>query len=280
MKKYIDCLGRINGMGFMCRMLVFVALGVSTASAAYQAGQQLIDVSLEGTSTIDKWTNLSSVALSGTGGFPGTTMWGPQNSQPGSTEQGGAKLMKISNGTNNAGGPYAASASIYFGGLSPNINENGGTLGIVDDTPVDNLATVVFQIEIGEAWTYDFFDHVLPELTYTIEGDDSVYHLEATYASVISKVDNGTVTMPSGEEQVYINNYLLQWDFGAVTGVVASFSINFTGVQHAQLYAMQLDQSDIYASVAAVPEPATFSYVAGCLVLLGGMWRYRRLSYS
>ena len=60
--------------------------------------------------------------------------------------------------------------------------------------------------------------------------------------------------------------YLLQWDLSGVAETINAFSIQFTGVQHAQLYALQLDQSSVYSPVVSaspVPEPSSFAALAG-----------------
>jgi hypothetical protein len=228
------------------------------------ASAQLQSISLPGATDNDTWSALdSAVSGPGYGGFPGSAAW---PAPIGSTSGGDAGLMKISNGT--GGGPYPATGSIYFGGFSGDLNNNGGTLSVTDSTPVAGLANVVFQIEIGEAWTYDFYNDVLPVLSYTT-GSGTVAGLAATAWSV-AQVFTGTVAMPTGEEPVYNNTYRLQWDLSGVAETINAFSITFTGVQHAQLYAIQLDQSSVYGSVVSaspVPEPASFAALAGLGVL-------------
>ncbi|RYG37106.1 PEP-CTERM sorting domain-containing protein [bacterium] len=201
----------------------------------------------------DFWNDVSGSANPGRGSFPGTGAW----SAPIESNIGGdAKLSKVSNGT--GGGPYAASQSIYFGGFSGDVNNNGGTLAVSDFTPVANLKTVVFQLQMGEAWTYDLWNGAAPVLSY----NGGTQSLAATYSDVIAREFTGTVTMPSGEEPIYNNLRGYQWDLSGLSGIT-DFSISFTGVQHAQLYGLRLDQSDLaYGTPVgplpqAVPEPAS-----------------------
>lgn len=226
-----------------------------TASAAiFTPGEAIVNPGLSGTTQYDGWLGLTAGNNPGYPGFPGTAPWpGPIGSnQAGS---GDAGLLKIANGI--GGAPYPASGSIYYGGFSGDVNNNGGTLAVSDNTPVANLANVVFQIQIGEAWTYDFFNHVQPTLSYNGGAQD----IAATGSFVLEKFYNGTVTMPTGDEDVFINTYLLQWDLSGISGPITDFSIQFTGVQHAQLYSLRLDQSDVYIPygdvVATTPEPST-----------------------
>ena len=223
-----------------------------------------VGIPLTGNTQTDDWSNssLTAAANPGYGSFPGSGAW----PQPIASDSGGdASLNKIANGA--GGGPYPGSGSIYFGGFSGDPNVDGGTLSVTDNSPVANLQTVVFQIEIGEAWTYDFYNGVLPTLSY----NGGTQNLVADFTS-LSQVYNGTVEMPTGDEPVYINTWALQWDLSAIEAEITSFSLTFTGVQHAQLYSMQLDQSDTFTQ--AVPEPT-----AGVLIGLGAFvmtYRLRR----
>lgn len=237
--------------------------GVSLAliATSYSAP---IAIPLGGTTQNDKWTNLTTSSNPGYPGFPGSGAWpAPIQSNIG----GDASLNKTANGP--GGGPYPASGSIYFGGFSGDANANGGQLRVTDNTPVAGLETVVFQVEIGEAWTYDFYNGVLPTLSY----NGGSQNLVADFTS-LSQVYNGTVTMPTGEEPIYINTWGLQWDLSSIGDEITSFTITFNGVQHSQVYSMQLDQSNTFTQ--AVPEPGTSALllISGCFLMM----RRRRLA--
>jgi len=230
---------------------VVLALGASRAVAAPMA---LIDPALGGPTQYDEWStgNLTIAQNPGFPGFPGSAAW-PSPIGSGTLGSEDAVLNKVANGT--GGGPYPASGSIYFGGFSGDINNPGGVLAVSDATPLADVAKIVFQIQIGEAWTYDFVNHELPRLSY----NGGSQALAPTGDSLLEQYFNGTVEMPTGPEDVFINTYLLEWDVSAL-GPISGFSIAFEGVQHAQLYALRLDQY-------AVPEPATFGL--GGLALAG-----------
>lgn len=237
-------------------LLAGMALGACNASAQYTAGQQLVSPVLAGATSFDRWTTaLTSVASPGYPGFPGTGAW---PATIGSDTGGDAFIDKVANGS--GGGPFPASGSLYYGGMSFDANVNGGTVAAIDSTPVAGLANVIFQIEIGEALTHDFFNDQLPVLSYTTSLGTTA-DIAATGWQLTSQFYNGTVSMPSGEEPVYINAYLLQWDLSSVAEEITSIAISFTAVQHAQVYAVQLNQSSVYTS--AIPEPATFAALAG-----------------
>jgi uncharacterized protein (TIGR03382 family) len=123
---------------------------------------------------------------------------------------------------------------------------------------------VVFQVQIGEALTHDFFNGQFPVLSF----NGGMQNMPATSNFLIDQFFAGTVQMPTGLEPLFNNTYLLQWDLSAVAGPISSFSISFSGVQHAQLYSMALHQSDVFA---AVPSPGSLTLLA-----LGGMAALRR----
>jgi hypothetical protein len=252
---------------FFSNLIAAATVVVATTSLA--ASIHFVDPALPGTTQYDEWDNLTAGANPGFPGFPGSGAW-PNAIGSNVGASGDATLEKTANGT--GGGPYPAGASIYYGGFSAAINNDGGTLAVSDATPVANLANVVFQLEIGEAWTFDFFNDVLPTLSY----NGGAQNLAATDAYLLHQLDNGTVTMPTGEETVYINTHLLQWDLSGIgDGPITDFEISFTGVQHAQLYGLQLDQSDSYSRYEPVPEPASAALLAICLGVAAAKRRRR-----
>lgn len=250
-----------------------IALAVVTAALLGTAGQSeaaFTDPQLLGTTQYDGWAtdDLNTTGNSGYPSFPGTGAWpGPMES--GTAGSGDAELYKISNGA--GGGPFPSSGSLYYGGFAGDPNINGGTVAVTDSTPVSDLNNVVFQIEIGEAYGYDFFNNALPTLNYN-GGDQAI---AATTSALMDQYQNGTFPDPvSGEDEpVYVNTYMIQWDLSSITDSITEFEIAWTAVQHAQVYALQLDQSNTFT---AVPEPASVGLVAvGCLLVVGRRTRRR-----
>jgi hypothetical protein len=250
-------------------LFVFAILSIASIAPRDARADGIVDPGLTGTTQYDAWstTSLTSAANPGFPGFPGTGTW---PGGIGSSSGGDADLTKVANGV--GGAPYPAGGSMYYGGFSGDFNLDGGTLAVVDQTTVADLANVVLQVQIGEAWTYDFFNDVLPVLSY----NGGAQALAATYSIVASREYVDTVQMPTGPEDVFKNTYLLQWDLTGLAEAVTSLSIQFTGVQHAQLYGLRLDQSDVYTSLApaAVPEPASMSLLFCGVAALA--WRLRK----
>ena len=225
-----------------------------TAAAQFPTASFFVDPALPGTTQYDLWDNFGFGVNQGYPGFPGSGTW-PAPIGSNGAGSGDATVLKLANGA--GGGPYPASASLYYGGFSSGLNINGGRLGAQDATPVANLKNVVFQLDIGESSGYDFFNDAQPTLNYN-GGSQS---LAAAGSFLLNAFDNGTVSTPDGVVPVFINTYLFQWDLSSVVDSISSFSIEFNGVQHGQVYGMQLDQSDTFAAYG-VPEPASLAMAA------------------
>jgi len=206
-------------------------------------------------------------------------------------------------------GPYPAGDSLYAISFSNVYNAKGGTLGIFETNPVLNLSSVVFQVEIGSANGYDFYESsvpsdgstplgtvadrevgaldpnlgktpggatIFPALNLTF-ADNSTATLYAGYAELVAQGVNGTMPMPTGpngemvDENILINLYGFQWDLSEYEDI-ASFNITFDVVEHTQTYAFQLDQSDTFTQViASIPEPSV-----SLLGMMGALGLLRR----
>ncbi len=274
---------------------------LSTALSAQNAILDALPVAVDlgGNTKYDGWYNLTASqktktihgveqTIPGNSGYPGfmgsTNAWpSPIYSQLKSYgETSTVGLQKTANGV--AGGPFPSGDSLYYGSFGSEPNTFGGSVGIFEDSPLADLNTILFQVQIGEAWTYDYFvDPVdgIQEPVLTLEYGDG---LSATIAADISELMlaayNGTVEMPTGDEDVFINLYGYQWDVSDYSNI-SSFSIEFDAVEHAQLYALQLDQSSVdYGTTSmipqAVPEPGTWALIAGSSMLAIVLVRRRR----
>ncbi|QJE97684.1 beta strand repeat-containing protein [Luteolibacter luteus] len=234
-----------------------------------------LDITLSGNKAYDLWLNLAGSAnmsrqapfimggidygllpyningYAGGGMFPGMTMWAPYASQFGTSTTAG-QLIKTANGT--GGGPYPANSSMYFGGASPQSNVNGGSLAAKGHA-IPAVKTVTFQFSIGEAYGYSLWDadgdgigaNDMPKLKVFNASGELITTLAPNYAEVIKKAYNGSMEMPPGsglDEDIYINTFGLQWNLAVVEQEIASFQVDWTGVQHAQLWSLRLDQSD------------------------------------
>ncbi|MGY1490667.1 PEP-CTERM sorting domain-containing protein [Methylobacillus pratensis] len=323
----------------------FVAFGTSalTAHADDPTGiQDAIPVSktLAGNSKDNGWYNFGigpqtvvvdgvTTSLPGNPGYPGATSssaaWpNPITSQVNNgnaayfnkvaNNNGTGGLSKFNaDGTRNSTtwggsgfGPYPAGGSLYALSFSNNYNAKGGTLAVFDPTPVNNLANVVFQVEIGSANGYDFYQPSLagtstwgdaanrqigalenieysPILNLTF-ADNTTASITANWAELTAQGYNGSIEMPTGpggelvDEPIYINLYAFQWDLSSYSDITA-FNITFDVVEHSQTYATRLTQSDVFnqvVAVAAVPEPETYAMLLAGLGLMGFVARRRK----
>jgi len=246
----------------MMRLLpsLLTVMGVLVASA----GAQIRVVNFgSGNSSFDGWVNLNSANFPGYGGsFPGNSPWpGPIGSNASGSAD--SELTRVS-GSPTGGGPFLSSSSIYFGNFAQIPNALGGTLRVADPTPLTDLKTLVFQIQIGEVLGFDFYN---PSGSPSLKVNGGASAVNPLFSGVVDRFQSGTFTSPATglNEPVYVNTWGYQWDISSF-GSVASFTIDFSGVTHSQVYALQLDQSSVLFSAALIPEPGTAS-----LILMGAV---------
>lgn len=210
------------------------------------AHAQVVNPNLAGTTSYDGWNDLSLYAYPGFPSFPGLSNWPrPMDSRaPGS---GDAEMTRLAIAADGTGGGYPAEESLYFFSFAQVPNALGGTLRVEDRTPVANVRTVVFQIEIGEIEGYDF---VSPAGFPTLKINGQSTGLASLTPVQLNRYQNGTYFSPETEQEepVYITTWGFQWDTSNL-GAINSIQIDFSVVTHAQIYSMRLDQStQAYAS--------------------------------
>lgn len=228
-------------------------LDADTVTPGSQPGSKFVPVTAP-TGTVDKfsegWEKLTSTQNPGVSvGFPGSGTWQAVAYSHVGLDAPLNSVVKTGNGFGGLGGPYPASASIYYGGMSSVPNLDGGELTFAASGAgvLPALKTVVFQIDIGEAWTYDLYNNVAPVLHYTSTTTSGT--ISASFSSLYKETANGTVTMPSGDEPLNINSRAYQFNLSGL-GTITGFTITFRGVQHAQLYGAGLQQFDAAASTS------------------------------
>jgi hypothetical protein len=195
-----------------------------------------------GSSSYDGWINLTGANFAGYGGFPGSSAWA-HSIGSNADRFGDSVLVRIA-GAPTGGGPFPSDNSIYFGSYQQNTNELGGTLGILELTPVSNLKTVVLQIQIGEADGYDFHE---PSGLPVLKVNGQTIAISASFEPVLlGRYQNGTFPSPetAQDEPVYVNTWAFQWNLDPAVAI-QSFQIEFSAVTHAQVYALQLDQTSV-----------------------------------
>ncbi len=241
----------------------YLALLISAVSSLGQV--RVIDFG-GGTSSFDGWNNLNTATFSGYGTFPGNGAW-PAPIGSNATGSADANLNRVA-GSPTGGGPFLSSSSIYFGNRAQIANALGGTLRVSDTTPLAGLQTLIFQIQIGEVLGYDFYD---PTGSPALKLNGSAVAVTPSFSGVLDRYQDGVFTSPETgvDEPVYVNTWGYQWDVSTF-GPISSFTIDFSGVTHAQIYELQLDQSSQLFAAALIPEPSVGSLLlaaalAGCL---------------
>ena len=194
-----------------------------------------------GSYSYDGWVELTSAKFYLIGQYPGSSAW-TDSIGSNADRSGDSVLVRIA-GSPTGGGPYPASESIYFASSQQVPNALGGTLGI-NFTPLPGLKTLVFQIQIGEADGYDFHE---PAGLPVLKVNGQTIAISASFEPVLlGRYQNGTFPSPETDqdEPVYVNTWAFQWNLDPA---VASqpFQIEFSAVTHAQVYALQLDQTSV-----------------------------------
>lgn len=236
---------------------------------------QIINVNFSGggSTSYSAWSNINSFNYTGYGSFPGSAPWpAPIRATQGSTN---STLNRIA-GSPTGGGPFLASESIYFGNFAQIPNSLGGTLRLSNSISLTNLKTLVFQIQIGEATGFDFFEPTgNPKLTINGFTNSSTF---ATFTNLITRYQNGTFPSPDTgqEEPVWINTLAYQWNV-TNTSTITNYHIDFSGVTHAQVYAMRWDGTTVLQSTPVIPEPSTYALLAlGAAGIAGYMARKKQ----
>lgn len=234
---------------------------------------QIVDVNFSGggSTTYSAWSNINSFNYFGYGSFPGNQPWpAPIEANEGSPIP---TLNRIA-GSPTGGGPFLASESIYFGSFTQVPNALGGTLRISDSLPLFDFKTIVFQIQIGEATGFDFYQPTgFPKLS--INGTTAV---NATYTNLVNRFQNGVFPSPETgqDEPVYVNTWAYQWNVPSPPAF-DNYEIDFSGVTHAQVYALRLDSTSVLQSTPVIPEPSTLGLLAlAAAGLAGYVYRKRK----
>lgn len=220
---------------------------------------QIINVNFSGggNTSYSSWSNVNSLNYTGYGSFPGNTAWpAPIRATEGATN---STLNRIA-GSPTGGGPFLATESIYFGNFAQVPNTLGGTLRLSNSFSLTNLKTLVFQIQIGEATGYDFFNPSgFPKLS--LNGGT---YTNALYTNLVNRYQNGTFPSPSSgkDEPVYVNTWAYQWNLTNASPI-NNYAIDFSAVTHAQVYALRWDSTSVLQNSQVIPEPSTL----GLLVL-------------
>jgi hypothetical protein len=213
------------------------------------ASQAAISISLPGNSESAQWASLRSANYPGAGGsssfFNSTAAW-PSRIAGNGTPTSSATFFKES------GGGYFASSSVYDAGVT-------GTYSLQDLSPIGNLATIVFQLDVGAAIA------VSPVLHY----NGGTQSLLAQYSLSM----NGLYTASSPGGPVASTNHAWQWDLGAIAEPITSYQIVWGSLNnnHLTQFEINVAAGDTFAQV--IPETSS-AFLATFAAL--GLLRRRR----
>jgi hypothetical protein len=216
---------------------------------------QIVDVNFTGggTTSYSAWSNLTTFDYPGYGSFPGNQPWpAPIVANSGSVN---SSLSRVA-GSPTGGGPYLASEAIYFGNFAQIPNALGGTLRLSNSSGITNLRTLLFQIQIGEATGYDFFEPSgFPKLTL----NGITYN--ATFTNLVNRYQNGVFPSPETglDEPVYVNTWAFQYNL--TNNGFDNHYIDFSAVTHSQVYALRWDETPVLQG-QVIPEPSIIGLLA------------------
>ncbi|MEM1223498.1 MAG: PEP-CTERM sorting domain-containing protein [Verrucomicrobiota bacterium] len=244
-----------------------LSIGVASAILSASSLHGIITYVLPGNTDLDAWDNLTvtnpqvSAAGGAYGSFPGASPW-PAPIESVLTQDtvdtidddptGDATFNKTS------GFGYPAGVSIYS---SPFGN---GSYTVEDATPISNLETIIFQIDIGEGSS----GFLIGDATLTVNGTTAVALLDG---GLVSADSTGN---PFGGGTITLGTFGYQWDVSGL-GPITSFNIDFTtSGTSTTIYDLRLDQGDQFFAVG-VPEPGFAALILG-LGAMGIVARRRR----
>lgn len=230
------------GRAFVSCVLAGLLLLLLSSSGAAQI--QPVHFSGGGVTSYDGWN------------APQLNGW-PTATQPNMPNSGSALLSRQIRPEDNAQ-PVLGGESIYFFAFTQEANDFGSTLRVADASPVAGVRTITLQVQMGEALGYGFFEPSgYPKLK--INGQEG--GVSPAYTVILDTYQNGTFDSPiTGEEPVYVRIWGFQWDIDEGVGV-SQLAIDFSAVTHAQVYEVQLDQTDALQS-SPVFVPSNFEIVA------------------
>lgn len=227
---------------------VFAAVCVAFVGMAATANATFLTPGFSGNTEYEGWSGLTAANNPGYPGFSNSTALWPAPIDPNETgSAGNADFDKVS------GGGYPAGGSIY-NSFFP------GTYRVDNSSPLTNVKNVLFQIELGAGvnnfgtpqQTTSFFDDVAgsePVLNY----NGGTQALAADYDTSFAGPTAFTVPIP-GVPGGTTTIFALQWDLSGL-GSITSYEIVWTGVEFGTTYALQLDSSDVFTSIAPPPAP-------------------------
>ena len=119
-------------------------------------------------------------------------------------------------------------------------------------TPVSNVKTVVFQIEIGEGQPQGQTRYFFHEPTGNAAGGRPTLYINGqplagpTYTALVNQRSTTDGGGEFGNDPVLVNTYGYQWNVSSSN--ITSIEVRFSCVEHASIYSMRLDQTSVLQS--------------------------------
>jgi hypothetical protein len=224
---------------FFFRVGASVVLVLAGSLAARGNSGLLQDITLPGTGSVVKWTNLSSTNTS-------------------LTPTAGAGSVSLAGGFQATLGFYSFTQDYSFTTVT---------------TAAFDISNVVLQYTGGPNPDLALGEHLTfgggPVLTYTFDGGSGT--LGATFSSVLA----GPVTLDTSIGEVDYYTFAWQWDLSSIAQSITGISIATSVPIHVNVTDLQINLSDTFGG-GAIPEPNAFAVIAGGLTLAAGCLRRRR----
>lgn len=229
---------------------------LAASSALLNPAIALVDPLLAGNAEFEIWTGLTAANNPGYPDFfTFSNPWPSPISPTGVGSAGNAGFDKV------AGGGYPAGSSIY-NFVTP------GTYSVTNDSPLPDLETVTFQLDLGEGDSFFLAD---PVLNY----NGGTQALGATFSK--QGVGGIAFTNPQTGDADTTRLFGFQWDLTSISGGISEYQIVWTTDAHTTTYELRLDSGDSFEgnSITAIPEA---SAGIGVLGLMGWAGLRRRRS--
>ncbi|WP_309385292.1 hypothetical protein [Cerasicoccus frondis] len=173
---------------------------------------------------------------------------------------GWAQPLADMTGTTSATLDKITGTDLYVAGGGLFSFSGDGTLFVSDASPIANLQTILFQVDINNVVGTESFVSV-PTLFLNGSTDPIAADFTDSISGGLSFAEDSTL-------------FLFQWDLSDA-GPISSYEIDWTTGAYYYNYEISVDTSDTAYTAMTVPEPQTYAMIAGFGVLCIAVIRKR-----